>query len=79
MDLEDRGVRHDLVVTDKHLAELQPVVCVRDLLEREGVSYAVFHNVREEPTDVSMKAASRLPQQSALYAYSRYLVDQIAG
>ncbi|MEM8486712.1 MAG: hydroxyacid-oxoacid transhydrogenase [Bacteroidota bacterium] len=57
MDLKDLGMRHVLVVTDKHLADLPPVLRVRASLEKEGVSYAVFDDVRVEPTDASMKAA----------------------
>lgn len=62
MDLKDRGVRHVLVVTDKHLAQLPPVVRVRASLESEGVSYDVFDDVRVEPTDASMKAAIAFAQ-----------------
>jgi hydroxyacid-oxoacid transhydrogenase len=57
MDLKDLGVRRALVVTDPHLAGLEPVAILRQSLETEGVDYDVYDRVRVEPTDSSIQDA----------------------
>ena len=57
MDLKESGARRVLVVTDPRLAELPPVQTVRDSLEREGVEYDVFDEVRVEPNEISLQEA----------------------
>ncbi len=41
--------RRVLVLTDRNLAASQPVQIVRESLEKEGISYSVFDEVRIEP------------------------------
>ena len=57
MDLADMGVKHVMVLTDPQLAELAPVSTVLESLDDEKVSYALFDQVRIEPTDESLHAA----------------------
>ncbi len=57
MDLADMGLKHVMVVTDPHLANLPPVATVRESLEAEKIAYALFDGVHVEPTDTSFKAA----------------------
>jgi len=60
MDLADHGVKKALVVTDSNMRELPPVNTVLDALSKEGISYAIFDEVRVEPTDESLRKASFL-------------------
>ena len=69
MDLADRGLQRVLVVTDAHLATLPPVKTVVASLEREGIAYDLFDQVRVEPTDVSMKQAVAFAQAGAYDAF----------
>ncbi len=57
MDLKDRGIQRVLVFTDRNLANLHPVITVREALEQEKIEYDLYDGVRVEPTDVSMKEA----------------------
>ena len=56
-DLAHMGARNVLLVTDNNLRDMQPVKTARLALERAGVHYSVFSDVRVEPTDESMQTA----------------------
>jgi hydroxyacid-oxoacid transhydrogenase len=57
MDLVDLGVRKALIVTDPHVAGLQPVHTVRAALDEAGVEAVIFDRVQIEPTDLSFRDA----------------------
>ena len=57
MDLKDLGAKKVMVVTDSVLAKLPCVKTVIDSLEKEGVNYTLYDQVRVEPTDKSFKQA----------------------
>ena len=57
MDLADMGVKRVMVLTDENLSKLSPVKTVLASLSNEGITYALFDQVRVEPTDSSLKAA----------------------
>jgi hydroxyacid-oxoacid transhydrogenase len=56
-DVRQLGVRRVLVVTDPHLATLEPVARVLDSLRGEGLDAVLFDGVQVEPTDASFQAA----------------------
>ncbi|XP_063683493.1 hydroxyacid-oxoacid transhydrogenase, mitochondrial-like [Bolinopsis microptera] len=55
MDFENMGAKKVAVITDKNLAVLPPVIKAVEALERAGVQFELFDNVRVEPTDSSFK------------------------
>ena len=57
MDLADREVRSVLLLTDRNLVDLPPVVTARESLEENAVGYVLFDRVRVEPTDESFHEA----------------------
>ena len=57
MDLKDLGVKKAMVMTDANVAKLPCVKTVIDSLEKEGVEYSLYDQVRVEPTDKSFKEA----------------------
>ncbi len=57
MDLVDMGVKNVMVVTDSNLAKLDFVSAILGALEEQSVRYALFDQVRVEPTDASLKQA----------------------
>lgn len=57
MDLADMGVKKVMLVTDSQLAKLEPAATVRQSLDDQKVSYALFDRVHVEPTDESFKEA----------------------
>ena len=63
MDLKDRGLKRVMVLTDQHLREQAPVQTALAALAESGVEYALFDQVRVEPTDASFKAAIEYAQQ----------------
>lgn len=63
MDLKDRGLRRVMVLTDATLRELPPVHTALESLAREGVEYALFDQVRVEPTDASFRTAIEFAQE----------------
>jgi hydroxyacid-oxoacid transhydrogenase len=58
-DLADLGARHALVFTDPNVAELQPVASVLESLEDNGVRFTLYDRVRVEPSDDSIREATR--------------------
>jgi hydroxyacid-oxoacid transhydrogenase len=57
MDLKDLGSRKTMFLTDPNIARLPIKDTVLDSLEKEGVDYIVYDQVRVEPTDTSFKDA----------------------
>ena len=57
MDLADREVKSVLLLTDRNLVDLPPVLNARESLEQNAVSYVLFDRVRVEPTDESFREA----------------------
>ena len=57
MDLADREIKSVLLLTDRNLVDLPPVVTTRESLEENAVSYVLFDRVRVEPTDGSFREA----------------------
>ena len=53
------GMKRIALFTDRHLRALPPVSAVLASLEAAGIDYAVYDEVRVEPTDASFKAAAR--------------------
>ena len=63
MDLKDRGLQRIMVLTDPNLREQAPVQTALAAIAEAGVEYALFDQVRVEPTDASFKAAIAYAQQ----------------
>ena len=63
MDLKDRGLKRVMVLTDPNLREQAPVQTALAAIAAAGVEYALFDQVRVEPTDASFKAAIAYAQQ----------------
>ena len=63
MDLKDRGLKRVMVLTDPNLREQAPVQTALAAIAEAGVEYALFDQVRVEPTDASFKAAIAFAQQ----------------
>ena len=63
MDLKDRGLQRVMVLTDPNLREQAPVQTALAAIAEAGVDYALFDQVRVEPTDASFKAAIAFAQQ----------------
>ncbi len=57
MDLKDLGVKKVMVLTDPNIAKLPMITTVVQSLEKEGVDYLLYTDVRVEPTDGSFKDA----------------------
>ncbi len=63
MDLKDRGLKRVMVLTDPNLREQAPVQTALAAIAESSVEYALFDQVRVEPTDASFKAAIEFAQQ----------------
>ena len=63
MDLKDQGLKRVMVLTDPNLRAQAPVQTALAALADAGVEYALFDQVRVEPTDASFKAAIAYAQQ----------------
>lgn len=57
MDLKDLGVKKTMFLTDPNIAKLPMMQTVVNSLEKEGVEYVLYDQVRVEPTDKSFKDA----------------------
>ena len=51
MDLVDLGVRRVMVLTDSKLKEMNPVQKVLEAISDQNIDYALFDQIRIEPTD----------------------------
>ena len=56
-DLKELGVTRVMVVTDRNLAEEEPVKTTMRALKDAGLQTVLYSNTRIEPTDVSLKDA----------------------
>ena len=63
MDLKDRGLKRVMVLTDPNLREQTSVQTALAAITEAGVEYALFDQVRVEPTDASFKAAIAFAEQ----------------
>ncbi|QIX01909.1 hypothetical protein AMS68_007426 [Peltaster fructicola] len=57
MDFKNMGAKKVMVVTDGTVIKLDAMKQVTEGLEREGIPYEVFSNVRVEPKDYSIREA----------------------
>ncbi|KAI9707985.1 MAG: hypothetical protein M1820_004404 [Bogoriella megaspora] len=57
MDFKNLGAKKVIVVTDANVAKLDAMKQVSEGLDREGIPYEVFSNVRVEPKDSSITEA----------------------
>ncbi|KAJ2777860.1 hypothetical protein H4R18_004929 [Coemansia javaensis] len=57
MDLANLRAKRAMVFTDANIARLHPLRAVVESIERAGVGYTVFKDVRVEPSDASFQAA----------------------
>ncbi|ETS04301.1 putative Fe-containing alcohol dehydrogenase [Trichoderma reesei RUT C-30] len=57
MDLQNLGSKRVCVVTDQTVNQLDAMRQVRESLDREGINYKVYSDVRIEPKDSSIKDA----------------------
>ena len=62
MDLVDLGVERVMVLTDSNLKEMGPVQKVLEAISDQKIDYALFDQVRVEPTDGSLKEAIAFAQ-----------------
>ena len=56
-DMKDLGAHRVMVVTDRYLADKEPVSLTLEALRREGIDAVLYDQVRIEPTDLSFKEA----------------------
>lgn len=63
------GCKRVLIVTDSHMAKLEPVSTVIESLRKANIDYAVFDGSRTEPTDVSFKEAINFAQSDDFDGY----------
>ena len=59
MDLVDRGIKRALEFTDNNLKHLPPVQITLESLKSAGIEFDVYSEVRVEPTDLSIKDATK--------------------
>jgi hydroxyacid-oxoacid transhydrogenase len=62
-DMKELGAKRVMVVTDRNLADKDPVKVVLKSLEDEGLEAVLYKNVRVEPTDTSFKEAIDFAQK----------------
>ncbi len=65
MDLQDRGLKRVMVLTDPNLRDSLPVQTALEAMAAEGIEYALFDRVRVEPTDSSFKEAIAFAKEGA--------------
>ena len=63
------GIERIALMTDKRMAELEHLAAVRRSLEQAGVDFAVYDEVRVEPTDESFLAATRFAAEGNFDGY----------
>jgi hydroxyacid-oxoacid transhydrogenase len=68
-DMAQFGAHRVMVVTDPHLALLEPVAVVMESLRSQGLDAVLFDRVAIEPTDVSLKEAIRFAQEGGFDGY----------
>lgn len=55
MDFANMKAKKVVVVTDQTVAKLQSMKTAIEALEKEGIKYEIFSDVRVEPKDYSIK------------------------
>jgi hydroxyacid-oxoacid transhydrogenase len=69
MDLAELGIRLVMVLTDPVLRRSHAMQRVLESLEKEKIAYAVFDQVRVEPSDKSLKKAIEFGQSRSFEAF----------
>src|SRR4030042_4058685 len=62
-DIKELGAKRVMVVTDRALADKEPVKVVLKALQDEGLEAVLYPNARVEPTDVSFREAIAFAQK----------------
>ncbi|KAJ2525459.1 Hydroxyacid-oxoacid transhydrogenase, mitochondrial [Coemansia sp. RSA 2049] len=57
MDLANLKAKRVMVFTDRNIAKLHPLKAVSESLERAGINFSVYKDVRVEPSDASFQHA----------------------
>lgn len=67
-EVKHRGFKKALIVTDKDLVKFHVVDKVTDLLDKAGLPYAIFDEVKANPSvDIIKKGVARFQQEQADY------------
>jgi hydroxyacid-oxoacid transhydrogenase len=69
MDLAEMGTKRALLVVDPNLTDLPPVQIAIASMEKEGVEYHLFDDVRVEPTDTSFQKAITVATEGGFDAF----------
>ncbi|XP_063231305.1 probable hydroxyacid-oxoacid transhydrogenase, mitochondrial [Bacillus rossius redtenbacheri] len=69
MDLANMKAKKVCVMTDANLLKMSPVKVTLDSLSRNGVDFDVFDNVRVEPSDESLQAATKFVKEHKFDAF----------
>lgn len=69
MDLADLGVKRAMVLTDANVRDMAPVQRVSEALAAQKISFALFDQVRVEPTDKSLQEAIRVARSEPFDAF----------
>jgi hydroxyacid-oxoacid transhydrogenase len=69
MDFANMKAKKVVVITDNTIAKLPPMKTAIEALEREGIQYEVFSDVRVEPKDYSVKKAIEFGKRAGGDAY----------
>ena len=77
MDLADLGARLVMVLTDPVLAGLPPVQAVIESLEASRVPFALYGDVRVEPTDESFLDAIAFARTRPFDAFVAYFATML--
>ena len=62
-DMKELGATRVMVVTDRNLADKEPVKVTLTALESEGLEAVLYRDTRIEPTDISLKEAIDFAQK----------------
>jgi hydroxyacid-oxoacid transhydrogenase len=68
-DMRSLGARRVMVVTDPHLAQLQPVATALESLRAASIDAVLFDQAHVEPTDASFKEAIRFATDGGFDGY----------
>ena len=68
-DMQPLGIKRVMVVTDRNLANSEPVAVTLGALRAVGIDAVLFDQVRVEPTDSSFKEAIRFASEGKFEGY----------
>ncbi|MBV7330454.1 iron-containing alcohol dehydrogenase [Chloroflexi bacterium TSY] len=68
-DMKSLGAKRVMVVTDPHVAKLEPVGITLEALRSEGIDAVLFDQTRVEPTDESLKEAIQFATEGNFDGY----------